>query len=50
MRAWADKLQNTGIKGQRYLDDKTRRREKSERERKTFLSELEQFRGKTSIA
>lgn len=50
LRAWADKLQNTGIKGQRYLDDKTRRREKSERERKTFLSELEQFRGKTSIA
>lgn len=30
LRGWADKLQNTGIKGQRYLDEKVRRREKSE--------------------
>lgn len=48
LRAWADKLQNTEIKGQRYLDEKGRRREKSERERKAFLSEIEQFRRKTA--
>ncbi|HEV2418356.1 MAG TPA: four helix bundle protein [Terriglobia bacterium] len=50
LRAWADKLQNTEIKGQRYLDEKGRRREKSERERKAFLGELEQFRKKTAAS
>lgn len=41
LRAWAEKLQNTGIKGQRYLDEKTRKREEAARGRAEFLKELE---------
>lgn len=44
LRAWADKLQNTGIKGQRYLDEKSRKREKAQQDRQEFLRELDQFR------
>lgn len=44
LRAWADKLQNTGIKGQRYLDEKTRKREKALQDRQEFLRDLDQFR------
>lgn len=44
LRAWADKLQNTEIKGQRYLDEKTRKREKALQDRQEFLRELDQFR------
>jgi hypothetical protein len=44
LRGWADSLQNTPIKGQRYLDEKTRRRETARRERGEFLQELERFR------
>ena len=40
LRAWAESLQNTSIKGQRYLDDKTRRREQAARDREEFLKEL----------
>ena len=40
LRAWADSLQNTPIKGPRYLTDKTRRLEKARRERDEFLLDL----------
>ena len=40
LRAWADSLQNSEIKGQRYLTDKTRRMEKAKREREEFAMEL----------
>jgi hypothetical protein len=40
LRAWADSLQNSEIKGQRYLTDKTRRQEKVKRERDEFMAEL----------
>lgn len=36
LRAWADSLQNSSIKGQRYLDDKTRKREQAARDREEF--------------
>ncbi|MDE3180222.1 MAG: four helix bundle protein [Acidobacteriota bacterium] len=49
LRAWADSLQNTNIKGQRYLDDKTRRHEKAAHERREFLKELEQLRLKPAV-
>ena len=42
LRAWADSLQNTKIKGQRYLTEKTRRQDKARRERDEFLQELQQ--------
>jgi septal ring factor EnvC (AmiA/AmiB activator) len=48
LRAWADSLQNSPIKGQRYLTDKTRRLEQARREREEFLQELGRFREKHS--
>jgi hypothetical protein len=44
LRAWADSLQNSGIKGQRYLDEKARRRDKAARDRDEFLRELDEIR------
>jgi four helix bundle protein len=44
LRAWADSLQNSGIKGQRYLTDKTRRIDQAKRDRDEFLQTLEQVR------
>jgi four helix bundle protein len=40
LRAWADSLQNSDIKGQRYLTDKDRRTLQQRREREGFLEEL----------
>jgi len=42
LRGWADHLQNSEIKGQRHLNDKTRSRYQSEKELKEFQQELEQ--------
>ncbi len=44
LRGWADSLQNSGIKGQRYLDETTRRRDRAIRERDEFLKKLEGIR------
>ena len=44
LRAWADSLQNSEIKGQRYLTDKSRRLEEQRKEREEFLKELDQIR------
>jgi hypothetical protein len=38
--AWAASLQNSEIKGQRYLTDKTRRASQTARKREEFLEEL----------
>jgi four helix bundle protein len=46
LRAWADSLQNTEIRGTRYLTDKSRRIEEQRREREEFLAELEQIRNR----
>jgi hypothetical protein len=40
LRGWADSLQNSEIRGQRYLTDKGRRATKEAREREEFLKEL----------
>jgi four helix bundle protein len=48
LRAWADSLQNTEIRGTRYLTDKSRRAEKQRSEREEFLAELEQIRNRKS--
>jgi hypothetical protein len=40
LRAWADSLQNSEIKGQRYLTDKGRRQAKAKAEREEFVAEL----------
>ena len=44
LRGWADSLQNSSVKGQRYLNDKTRRIEKQAEEREEFLEELRRIR------
>ncbi|MDQ1638193.1 MAG: hypothetical protein QOF62_1532 [Pyrinomonadaceae bacterium] len=46
LRRWADSLQNSDIRGQRYLTDKTRSRSKEAREREEFLKELEEVRNR----
>ncbi|MGI9105195.1 MAG: four helix bundle protein [Pyrinomonadaceae bacterium] len=43
LRAWADALQNSDIKGQRYLTDKVRRDERAVREREEFREELRRY-------
>ena len=40
LRAWADSLQNSEIKGQKYLTEKTRRTSQEAREREEFLAGL----------
>ena len=42
LRAWANSLQNTEIKGQRYLTDKSRRAAETRREREDFLAKLKE--------
>lgn len=42
LRGWADHLQNSEIKGQRHLNDKTRSTYHSKRELKEFQDELQQ--------
>jgi four helix bundle protein len=44
LRAWADSMQDTDIRGQRYLTDKTRRATKESKEREEFLEELRRVR------
>ncbi|PWT88250.1 MAG: four helix bundle protein [Blastocatellia bacterium] len=44
LRRWLDSLQNTDIRGPRYLTEKSRRMEQAKRERQEFLKELEEMR------
>jgi len=46
LRAWADSLQNSDVRGQRYLTNKTRRASKETQDREDFLKELEQIRNR----
>jgi len=46
LRGWADSLQNTEIRGTRYLTDKSRRLDQLRREREEFLAELEAIRNR----
>jgi chromosome segregation ATPase len=44
LRAWAESLQESKIKGQRYLTEKARRSEKAARDRTEFLERLRRIR------
>jgi len=44
LRAWADSLQNSEIKGQRYLSEKKRSLEKSKKEKAEFLNRLKSYK------
>src|SRR5262249_41039476 len=46
LRAWADSLQNSDVKGQRYLNEKTRRGPERQKEREEALAEFRQMREK----
>jgi len=46
LRAWAEALQNSKIKGQRYLTEKTRRAAESAREREEFLQRLKDIQAR----
>jgi len=46
LRGWAEKLQDSPIRGQRYLTSKTRGIEQARRDRDEFLQELEAMRKK----
>ena len=46
LRAWADSLQNTEIRGTRYLTNQSRRVDQQRREREEFLAELEEIRNR----
>ncbi|HEY6333110.1 MAG TPA: four helix bundle protein [Blastocatellia bacterium] len=40
LRAWSDSLQNSPIRGQRYITEKSRRSDKAAKDRDEFLAEL----------
>jgi len=44
IRAWADSLQNSEIKGQRYLNEKERSAVKSEKEKAEFINMLKSYK------
>ncbi|MGH9834133.1 MAG: four helix bundle protein [Blastocatellia bacterium] len=44
LRAWADSLQNSDIKGQRYLNEQTRLEDQRKKEREGSLAEWRQMR------
>ena len=48
LRRWCGSLQNTDIRGQRYLTDRTRARSRETREREDFLKELEEIRNRNT--
>lgn len=50
LRGWADSLQNSEIKGQRYLNARTKRRDQAAREREEFLKELAEIRARGAAA
>jgi hypothetical protein len=46
LRTWAEYLQNSDIRGQRYLTDRTRAKSKEAREREEFLKELKEIQNR----
>jgi four helix bundle protein len=48
LRAWSASLQDSDIRGQRYLTSKTRIKTKEAREREDFLKELDEVRNRKS--
>ncbi len=48
LRSWAGSLQNSEIRGHRYLTNRTRSKDKAAREREEFLKELQDIRNRKS--
>ena len=47
--AWIQSIQNSGLKGQRYVTEKTRRARVAAEERDSFLEELKQIRASHQV-
>jgi four helix bundle protein len=50
LRAWADSLQNTDIKGQRYLSERLRQEHEQKRREEAFLAQLDRVRSGAASA
>ena len=50
LKAWIQSLQNSDLKGERFVDDKARRADKRSREREEFLAELAAIRNTGSAS
>jgi four helix bundle protein len=50
LKAWAESLQNSEMKGERYVTDKARRTTQNSREREEFLKELMEIRNKDAAS
>jgi four helix bundle protein len=46
LKAWAKSLQDSDLKGERYVNEKTKRADQVTRDREEFLKELAEIRGK----
>lgn len=46
--AWIRSVQNSGLKGQRYVTDKIRKTDEANRQRKEFLEKLKQLRNRNA--
>jgi four helix bundle protein len=50
LKAWVQSLQNSDLKGERYVNVKVRRDDRKTREREEFLKELDEIRNKSAIS
>ena len=50
IKAWAQSLQDSDLKGERYVSEKTRRADQAAREREEFLKELAEIRSRGAAA
>ena len=50
LRGWADSLQNSEIKGQRYLTTRSKKQSQAAKDREEFLKELAEIRAKGKAA
>ena len=50
IKAWAQSLQDSDLKGERYVNEKTRHADQAAREREEFLKELAEIRSRGAAA
>lgn len=50
LKAWAESIQNSDFKGERYVTEKLKRSDRSHREREEFLKELLEIRKKDNAS
>lgn len=50
LKAWAESIQNSDYKGERYVTDKLKRSDQATREREEFLQELLEIRKKDAAS